>query len=273
MNCRKCQAEIETRGRRRLLGAEARAHVEGCAACFAFAAEQQALQALLADLEPVAAPADFDFRLRARMAADEEAGRGRRSWLGYTSNPALVTLAGCFALALAATLYLQQTRSQFVNRTPKNDGVVGSTIIPAVSPPRLAPEIAATGALVRTDSRTTILPAVGSLVQQPEVRGRQSFRRNSLTRQRERFFTEEMAGSKSVPAGVDSLALRSATPVMRGIPVEAVSSRRPMHIELRDLQGGSRFLTVEPISFGSRDGLNQRGQVNQISISSHQGVW
>ncbi|MGH9943749.1 MAG: hypothetical protein ACRD9R_15495 [Pyrinomonadaceae bacterium] len=58
------------------------------------------------------------------------------------------------------------------------------------------------------------------------------------------------------------------------IPVQVNASSEPMRMELRDFQGASRIVTVDPVAFGSRDALaGQRREVKPIFASHKQGVW
>ncbi|HYG09958.1 MAG TPA: hypothetical protein VD835_08440, partial [Pyrinomonadaceae bacterium] len=67
MNCQKCKTEIEDRDlRRESLSHAAQAHMAACANCRVFGEERLALRRLVGGLEKVSAPADFDFRMRAR---------------------------------------------------------------------------------------------------------------------------------------------------------------------------------------------------------------
>src|SRR5439155_8036638 len=70
MECRATRREIDEGGEQ--LSAPALQHVASCAPCLAFQSERARLRGLLTSLEPVTAPADFDFRLRARIAAQTE---------------------------------------------------------------------------------------------------------------------------------------------------------------------------------------------------------
>ena len=78
MECRATRREIDEAGEQ--LSTQALRHVASCAPCLAFQNERGRLRELLTSLEPVTAPADFDFRLRARIAAQTEE-LGPRSFL------------------------------------------------------------------------------------------------------------------------------------------------------------------------------------------------
>src|SRR5215211_5402707 len=86
----------------------ARAHAEVCRECGDELRGRESLRALVGGLVKVEAPSDFEFRLRARMAAS--GATGRRGALGglrlvYAFAP--VAAAACF-LVVSTALYLRQ---------------------------------------------------------------------------------------------------------------------------------------------------------------------
>lgn len=80
-SCLPFQAEIEeAAAANRNIRSAAQEHLSTCKPCAATFAEQSRLRELIAGLEPVTAPADFDFRLRARLA---NVKAGRASIIGW----------------------------------------------------------------------------------------------------------------------------------------------------------------------------------------------
>lgn len=74
-DCRSVRREIEESATGELLSGSARAHLNDCATCVTFSNEQDKLKEMVASLGTIAAPADFDFRLRARLATSRAARR------------------------------------------------------------------------------------------------------------------------------------------------------------------------------------------------------
>src|SRR5205085_11196100 len=103
LTCQQCRTEIDAHTPRAGLGAHAAAHVSVCAACRTFQSERVRLQSLIGELEPVGAPADFEFRLRARMAAQPPAAL-RFNWLRLTPRALGLAFAACMVCAFALTL-------------------------------------------------------------------------------------------------------------------------------------------------------------------------
>ena len=75
MNCQESRKAIDSQTMREGLSGSVRAHVDQCPACEGHAGEMSSLFALLQAQPRVEAPADFDFKLRARIARAEAARR------------------------------------------------------------------------------------------------------------------------------------------------------------------------------------------------------
>src|SRR5713226_5131820 len=100
MECRATRQEIDERGEQ--LSAQTLRHVASCAQCLAFQSERARLRELLTSLEPVTAPADFDFRLRARIAAQTEKVGSRSFFGGFAlSTPAIAVAIVVVMLGLS----------------------------------------------------------------------------------------------------------------------------------------------------------------------------
>jgi hypothetical protein len=99
-DCNSVRREIEEAASGDILAAPARDHLRNCGACATFAREQQQLKEMVASLAGVEAPADFDFKLRARLAASRPA-RGEFSGNGFGMRSiAFATLVLLFGLAV-----------------------------------------------------------------------------------------------------------------------------------------------------------------------------
>lgn len=111
MGCGQARIAVETAPARELLGDDAALHLSGCAPCNRYAKETFGLTELLAAQPRVEAPADFDFRLRARLArerAENQTTALRGFWTRTFSIPQTATaLALIMFAAGAAALYLR----------------------------------------------------------------------------------------------------------------------------------------------------------------------
>ena len=72
MTCRNVRRDIEATGSVDFLNAGAHAHLQNCESCATLAAKQSSLASIMSSLGTVEAPSDFDFRLRARLAAERQ---------------------------------------------------------------------------------------------------------------------------------------------------------------------------------------------------------
>ena len=108
-DCKAYREEIEELAGVGRLSLEARAHVNACEACRQLEQERASLRRLVAGLGRVEAPADFEFRLRARMAAARAAAR--RNPLRPVYGFASLAVAALFLL-VSASLYVRQERQR-----------------------------------------------------------------------------------------------------------------------------------------------------------------
>ncbi|HEX8424485.1 MAG TPA: hypothetical protein VF634_13790, partial [Pyrinomonadaceae bacterium] len=57
------------------------------------------------------------------------------------------------------------------------------------------------------------------------------------------------------------------------IPVQVSAQERPLKVLLRETGGGARTISVESVSFGSRDVIGRPATISKASLSTNQGVW
>jgi hypothetical protein len=77
MNCKDVCTEIDESERGQELSLDAAEHLRMCAECRSFYQDRNKLRQMVASLETIEAPADFDFRLRARLANEKVNSRSR----------------------------------------------------------------------------------------------------------------------------------------------------------------------------------------------------
>jgi hypothetical protein len=94
-------------------------HMRGCADCREFQRQQLKLRQIVGSLGVVNAPADFDFRLRARLAADSEKS-GIRFWTFAVRG--LATVAVLVVFGVGAAIVWQSTRPSTTVATAPQQG-------------------------------------------------------------------------------------------------------------------------------------------------------
>src|SRR5215211_4580032 len=112
MNCNSCRIEIEELETGEGLSEKAGAHLAACPSCRTFHEERLSLRRLVGSLEPVSAPPDFEFRLRARLAANGNGQASRFSFRSLISSPAAIGVAASFALIVAAAVIYTNLKSR-----------------------------------------------------------------------------------------------------------------------------------------------------------------
>ena len=277
MNCRHCKNEIEERDRRReILSGAAEAHLAACANCRVFDEERVRLRQLIGGLEKISAPPDFDVRLRARMNAAARGHAARFDWLKL--SPAALAwsaVAGCLALIVSASFYLQPEQLNFDVPQPEQARLV----IPQMQP--AGEEINST-TTSRAESATKIempLPPVEILRRNAPAPRRSS--RSVRTSARQKRSETARVVNRNEESNVSSVRGSSATfapiDVQRGasssIPLQFRVPGRPLEILLGDAQGTPRTLSIDSVSFGSQDVIKRPAKFSNASLSSNQGVW
>ena len=286
MNCQKCKNEIEERDlRREHLSDAAEAHLSACAGCRAFGEERLALRRLVGGLEKVSAPADFDFRVRARMAAELSARRAPRL---FNFAPAALSwpLAACLALVVSAALYFQQQQPDAV--TPAEQASAASPMSPVAEATPINEQASDRASDRASDQVSEGAKVITVNTRQPDaatpLRNQAAQRRRVLPERvtaavREATLeTTEARVEDSSSAGLMGSTVRfDATAARRGegalIPVQLGASERPLNVVLRDRSGEARTISVDSVSFGSRDVIGRPATFAKASLTSNQGVW
>ena len=278
MNCQTCRFEIEELKTSERLSDEARAHLSVCAVCRAFHDERQALKKLVGSLEVVSAPADFDFRLRARINAAKGAGNHRSSWRSFLASAPAIGLAASFALIVAAVVFYNQTkpRPSTINQ-PEAVAVKPSDSIPAQANPDASHTTEASAKAQQITSggkqdEDSLIATTG--VKNPRARaignGKQGARRESS---RPGADAEQLPSNDLAVSPAPQLVPNGAAPFNAGtnlvveLPVRSAS--QPMRVFVDDRDGAKRTVTLEPVIFGSQDFTGR----NLSRTQSSQGIW
>lgn len=144
MNCKDIQAAIDSASRRSPLSQLASAHLAGCPDCHRYSDQANSLLALLSAQPRVEAPADFEFRLRARIARAEAKPTSPFAFVEnffgqvFSFKQAAASLAALAMMAAGTTLYVVN-----IGQPVMNKAVVARNEAPA-SPVRVETPVAPT---------------------------------------------------------------------------------------------------------------------------------
>jgi hypothetical protein len=258
--CKTYRTEIEDHSLG--LSERTRAHVESCGACGEALRAGDSLGRILRGLERVEAPADFEFRLRARIAT-RRGGRGRFHLSRLVPLNGYATAAAAFCvLALSAWLYLlpgnrlappeaRKVVAPFKDANSSNQNSSEPASVPSSKPGHAVVDLAT---LTPPSRRTN---SVGS-------RGVASKLVKEATRVEE--------GRKTLAS--NSLAVSSAQIISTGtlrIPLGA--SAEPLRVVLRDEQGNAYVVPMRTVSFGSQELLPRDVAGARSSAKNEEGVW
>jgi hypothetical protein len=275
LTCLECRTEIETAARADDLTARVAAHLDVCDACRQFHTERRRLRALVGELEPVAAPPDFEFRLRARIAAHENTPAARFAWPDFAPRALGLAFAACLVLAVIATL-----RPHNQTSLPAGDpSVAQSTVGHQAAPAQVAQRNSepTSTASINSDDTPILAPIEKTPTRGPRhtqaiehVGSLRSVPRAALGAN-ERTESENF-GVGSAPL-VTSAVVANAPATLSTISLSVPNSSAPLRVTLKDLQGTARTISVDPVSFGARDLLGGHARVVRASANDSQGVW
>jgi hypothetical protein len=280
MNCQACRNEIEELELGERLSVEASAHLVACSPCEAFYRERLSLRKLVGSLEPVSAPPDFEFRLRARLAASHQNGNHRHSfWRSLvTSTPAL-GFAATFALLVIGVVLYNQFKPAPVAQN-KSGGTIQQNSVPKNETPNTnstSPIVASTGSTnnaALSDQQKTPLPTTPAVVNKINSRlvanGKGVARRQSRQPDfgNEPIVSNAMA-SRGAPLITPGNAAQLNAESNHFVELPVRSSAKPVRVFVDDKIGGKRTVTLEPVVLGSQD-VTGRNDTRQVTS---QGIW
>jgi hypothetical protein len=268
-NCKTICREIEEADHGQRLSTSVTEHLAGCPRCQTFYDERSKLRQLVASLETVAAPPDFDFRVRS-LLANEKAGANTGFFFSNFSigfpSVALATLVlmigGFFALRAWNAPTNSPTAVQTQTRDASPPNIAKSEPSPLASKSELtAAENKSTADATKDEGserlRTLQTPAKRNALKNAIVAVRSS----------RRLATKEFS---STPAPVvkqeEAVASVETFPIF---PIEA--SSQPLRLSLDYSGGVSRTISVPALSFGSERVL--AGDGLSLVKNSPKGAW
>ncbi len=263
IDCKACRNEIEHAALGASFGANARAHLESCPRCRDFSDESQAIRELVSSSLTVAeAPHDFEWRLRARLAADRgcESRPGQRP--GYAPGAPAIALAASFAFIIGIAVLLKQTGTErsFTAGLPVAISTGNETNVIATS----------TGRTVRlSEVMDTSTGDSDGRINMPNALANSRHRGARASGLKSPKGKTEMVASA---AAVSNRPVRSNDFSSRAAPVVTLYSvplRAPspsVKVLLDEGRGTMRTVSLQPVTFGSQAILERRAETSADEI-------
>ena len=243
--CRHVRREIDVSELNLRLSDQAQAHIASCPTCREFRDERTRLRQLVGSLEPVTAPADFDLRLRARIAAERQ--RPARASLFphfLVSTPVMAAAAVIVILAASIVWFSQRNGSQ--SPTVAQSGSASD---------RQRNDVALTKE-TNPNPASDVSPAKTAEPQNQTLNGSRDMNRKpnptltakGRTPSRE-FAVEPAEVIKQIPDSPGEISLSAPN--------------KPLVVSVEDKRGATRKILLPPVSFGA-----QRLVDNRIPVST-----
>ncbi len=253
-NCEVIRRELDELMLDEACGPAVAAHLNDCSACREFRDTQTKLRQIVGSLGTVAAPPDFDFRLRARLASDSSSAGFHLKFVYWPfAHRGFAVAAALIVFATGVVLV-----RNVVNRQSAVE-VSTTTNIPQALPPQTAPS--------REIKTPDAPPSTGELTAGGQESGGpkkiRSGRPPVRTGSRSKSLTAVDFSSQraEVVNQMDTVASANAPTVF---PIDA--SVQPLKVSLDDGRGNAKTISVPTISFGSQRLPN----ANQLA---EKGVW
>src|SRR5438067_1520245 len=234
--CRGVRQDIDQSELGQRLSESSESHVIGCASCAAFRAERTRLRELVGSLQPVTAPADFDMRLRARIAREQDRSSAPPSIFRLFMSTPAIAVAGLIVMVVGGMVWMNQRAGQPPTGTASNQ--------PA--PPKLATPSGASTQPGTKDNQTA--PSAET------IKGRDLSIEDQKLASVPRRNSTKTSSIASAPQSSDFNASRAPSFQMsdRAGEVSLTAPVKPMVVTVYDEKGGSRKILLPPVSFGSQ---------------------
>ncbi len=224
-------------------------HLRDCGACREFQEKQTKLRQIVGSLGTVAAPADFDFRLRARLANESSSASHFNFVSIFMWGPVLRR-----GLAAAALLLLFATGAFLVRSKLNGPAEVTETAKQSPAPPvhesprQVQQAVAPTASDGGKHEVVSVPPG-----NHPQKNKMDRFEQVAVTKNRRLATLDSSSTGANVLNGSEPLA-SSAT-----IPIDA-SSLQSFTVSVDDGRGNAKTISVPAISFGSQRLMHNANQ-------------
>lgn len=265
VNCKTVCREIEEADLAENLTGSVMEHLSRCGQCQGFHDERLKLRQLVASLETVAAPPDFDLRVRSRLANERSAPRAGYFFSNFTFGFPSVALA-MLALMIGGVFALRAWNAPTTNITAVQ------TDTPEVSVPgRAGEQLPSTESGLRSNTDKRFSDTEKNDSSETFRPDRQTKKRSPLrsaiasSRNGRRLATREFSSTPAPVVKREEAVASLESPIF---PIE--TSSQPLRLSLDYSGGVSRTISVPALSFGSErvltDGLS-------LVKNSPKGAW
>lgn len=262
MNCRNIRREIEALGPGRLFSAGVAEHLEHCGACETLSRQQNQLHELVSSLGRVEAPADFDVRLRARLAGEKREHTGSFAF-GHWSLALRSAVAAALLLVIGSAFVFVNLRNTPVSAVAGGKQVVVNPVVPETKANPAESTVKPNDTTVANAPKTD-LPA-------DSITGRRSRANNGLR--------NEFASLRGNRVGTRDQSNTAAGVLRRGeqlaaaYPSEAFpinASNQSLKVSIDNGSGLARTISLPTVSFGSQRSLSSNASP---LMAQARGTW
>lgn len=285
MDCKAFRQESEELDTGESLSRSAQAHVNSCTGCRTFQAERLSLRQLVGQLGAVSAPPDFDFQLRARLAAAKSAGNHSFHRARFAPGLKAISVAAAFAVLIAGAIIFKQLQPV---QSPQQVATKTAANAPAVNEAQTQnSDNASRQSTTAPKDDEAIVPVVATNASKDdgvantkggaEKTAQVKHARNPVAAQSNRspLISNDIAfgGSPTVITPVRPSSTNAASDGEAANPTALLRvSSQPFKVVLHDRQGALRSVSLEPVVFGSQDFLG-RAMQRQQPVSNIEGIW
>lgn len=235
-DCRTARQEIDQSELGQRLSEQTESHLIVCATCAVFRAERTRLRELVGSLLPVTAPADFDVRLRARIARERDAGSAQPSIFRLFMSTPAIAVAAVIVMIVGGVVWMNQRANRNPTPSATNQPGFQNPGTPATATNQTSP---ANDQTLPTTSNKDSSPTIDN--QKLASVSRRNLLKPSTIASGTQSSDFNVSGARSYPLNPDR-----AGEVSLSAPV------KPMVITVYNEKGGSRKILLPPITFGAQ---------------------
>ena len=208
-------------------------HLRDCASCREFHEQQTKLRQIVGSLGTVEAPADFDFRLRARLA---QSNGSSVYWPLARRGLAVAAMVIVFLVGVVVVRNVMN-KPAAVNNVAQQPQ---TPVVPDIIPPSIKEE-------KKPEQTIAVVSEDSPLIRKGDRRPRNDFKKRPLATIDSAFTRAEVINGAQ-PAGLAA-----------AFPIDA--SQQTFRVSLDDGRGNARTISVPTISFGSQRIVQNANQV------------